>query len=85
VFQVLPKETTHVANRPRIGLANAESARMLSILADRHHTSEVHLVAEDQQRLLLWLDANVPFYGAYREADRQVQREGKRVSPPKLQ
>ena len=29
VFQVLPKETTHIANRPRIGYANAESARML--------------------------------------------------------
>jgi hypothetical protein len=28
VFQVLPKETTHIANLPRIGLANAESARM---------------------------------------------------------
>ena len=43
------------------------------------------LVAEDQQRLLLWLDANVPFYGAYREADRQAQREGKRVAPPTLE
>jgi len=29
VFQVLPKTTTHVANKPRIGYANAESARML--------------------------------------------------------
>ncbi len=29
VFQVLPKETTHIANLPRIGVANAEPARML--------------------------------------------------------
>jgi hypothetical protein len=29
VFQVLPKTGTHVANRPRIGYANAESARMM--------------------------------------------------------
>jgi len=29
IFQVLPKTETHVANRPRIGYANAESARML--------------------------------------------------------
>ncbi len=29
VFQVLPKSETHVANRPRIGYANAESARLL--------------------------------------------------------
>jgi hypothetical protein len=29
VFQVLPKSRTHVANEPRIGYANAESARML--------------------------------------------------------
>jgi len=29
VFQVLPKTETHVANQPRIGYANAESARML--------------------------------------------------------
>jgi hypothetical protein len=29
IFQVLPKTTTHVANQPRLGYANAESARML--------------------------------------------------------
>jgi hypothetical protein len=29
VFQVLPKSQTHVANQPRLGYANAESARML--------------------------------------------------------
>lgn len=29
VFQVLPKTGSHVANRPRLGHANAESARML--------------------------------------------------------
>jgi hypothetical protein len=29
VFQVLPKTTTHVANQPRLGYANAESARMM--------------------------------------------------------
>jgi hypothetical protein len=29
IFQVLPKTGTHVANRPRLGYANAESARML--------------------------------------------------------
>ncbi len=29
VFQVLPKTATHVANQPRLGYANAESARMM--------------------------------------------------------
>ena len=29
IFQVLPKSETHVANQPRIGYANAESARLL--------------------------------------------------------
>lgn len=29
IYQILPKSETHVANRPRIGNANAESARML--------------------------------------------------------
>ncbi len=29
VYQVLPKSETHVANQPRLGYANAESARML--------------------------------------------------------
>ncbi len=29
IFQVLPKTHTHVANQPRLGYANAESARML--------------------------------------------------------
>jgi hypothetical protein len=29
IFQVLPKTSTHVANKPRLGYANAESARMM--------------------------------------------------------
>ncbi len=29
VFQVIPKSETHIANKPRLGYANAESARML--------------------------------------------------------
>jgi hypothetical protein len=29
IFQVLPKTVTHVANKPRIGYANTESARMM--------------------------------------------------------
>jgi len=29
IFQVLPKTNTHIANRPRIGFANAESTRMM--------------------------------------------------------
>ncbi|MBN1804823.1 MAG: hypothetical protein JW837_06200 [Sedimentisphaerales bacterium] len=29
IFQVLPKTITHVANKPRLGYANAESARMM--------------------------------------------------------
>ena len=29
IFQVLPKTVTHVANKPRLGYANAESARMM--------------------------------------------------------
>jgi hypothetical protein len=29
IFQVLPKTYTHVANKPRLGYANAESARMM--------------------------------------------------------
>ena len=29
VYQILPKSETHVANKPRLGYANAESARML--------------------------------------------------------
>ncbi len=29
IYQILPKSETHVANKPRIGYANAESARML--------------------------------------------------------
>jgi hypothetical protein len=29
IFQILPKTETHIVNQPRIGYANAESARML--------------------------------------------------------
>ena len=67
------------------GHQGADESRLLAILADARHAAEVQLAAEDRERLLLWLDANVPFYGTYREADQQAQRDGRQIPPPKLQ
>jgi hypothetical protein len=35
--------------------------------------------------LYVWLDANVPFYGTYTEAERLAQLRGEPVSPPSVQ
>jgi hypothetical protein len=57
----------------------------LQVLSDKTHAAEVKLPPADRERLVLWLDANAPFYGTYREDERQAQRAGHAVPPPRLQ
>jgi hypothetical protein len=67
------------------GRIGADESRLMKILADATHRSHVSLPKEDRDRLLLWLDANVPFFGTYEAAALQQQRAGKAVPPPTVQ
>jgi hypothetical protein len=72
-----------IVTRP--GQGSADESPLLRILEDEHHRGAVHLTADDRQRLCIWLDANVPFYGAYRDDARSRQQAGETVPPPSLQ
>jgi mono/diheme cytochrome c family protein len=74
---------SQIVTRP--GHQSADESRLWQVLADRDHATEVQLTAEDHERIRTWLDANAPFYGTYREAERQAQRAGQVVPPPRLQ
>ena len=68
------------ATRP--GRVGADASPLLKVLADTVHAPAVRLSEADRRRLVVWLDANVPFYGRYDEASREAQRRGEAVPPP---
>jgi hypothetical protein len=74
---------SQIVTRP--GHQGADESRLLQVLSDKTHAAEVKLPPADRERLVLWLDANAPFYGTYREDERQAQRAGHAVPPPRLQ
>jgi hypothetical protein len=74
---------SQIVTRP--GHQGADESRLLQVLSDKTHAAEVKLPSADRERLVLWLDANAPFYGTYREDERQAQRAGQAVPPPRLQ
>ncbi len=67
------------------GRQGADESRLAGILDDATHAAALKLPAEDRQRLYIWLDGNVPFYGTYAEDQQQAQLSGKAASPPRLQ
>ena len=67
------------------GHAGADESSLLKVLEDRNHAGEIRLAADDGRRLILWLDANAPFYGTYLPEEQQAQRRGQSVPPPRLQ
>jgi len=74
---------SQVVTRP--GEGSADASPLLGILADENHREAVTLPADDLERLQIWLDANVPFYGTYREDARARQLDGQVVELPPLQ
>ncbi len=62
------------------GKVGANASALMKMLDGGHH--DVRLPEEDLHRLVLWLDANSVFYGAYHDIEKQAQ--GQRV-PPDLQ
>ena len=59
---------------------------MLSkVLVDDVHSRHVDLSDDDRERINIWLDGNVPFYGTYDEEAQKAQRMAKKVGAPALQ
>jgi hypothetical protein len=72
-----------VVTRP--GRSGADESPLLKVLADFTHAEHVHLPEEDLQRLHIWLDGNVPFYGTYEQEQQLAQGNGQSVPPPLIQ
>ena len=56
------------------------AAKRTEFLGERH--SGVQLTAEERRRIIVWLDANSEFYGAYEATDAQSRGE---IVHPSLQ
>jgi hypothetical protein len=74
--------TAAVTYPSRIG---ADESRLTGILADATHAPSLNMPHADRQRLLIWLDGNVPFYGTYEEEPQRQQQAGLAVAPPEIQ
>ena len=74
---------TGAVTRP--GRIGADESRFTKILADSTHAGSLHMPPEDRQRLLIWLDGNVPFYGTYEQEPQRRQLGGIAVAPPEVQ
>ena len=59
------------------GKVGANAAPLITMLEKGHH--DVRLNAEDMHRLVLWIDCNSVFYGAYQ--DTELQARGQVVMP----
>jgi hypothetical protein len=69
----------------RPGQCGADESPLIRILGDASHRAHLNLREEHLRRLYLWLDANAPFYGAYRTDVCRAQLVGDAVPPPGLQ
>jgi cytochrome c553 len=74
---------TEVATHP--GRLGADESRLMEILADATHAGSLRLPPEARERLLVWLDGNVPFYGVYQKDQQRRQQAGLAVAPPETQ
>jgi hypothetical protein len=67
------------------GQVGADASPLMRVLEDATHGPELNLTREERNRLLIWLDGNAPFYGAYEEKAREAQKKGKAIEPPEVQ
>jgi len=74
---------TPIVTRP--GRIGADESPLLKVLKDPIHKQHVHFSQEERQRINIWLDANVPFYGTYEQQQQLAQKSGQTVLPPSLQ
>jgi hypothetical protein len=74
---------SQIVTRP--GHLGADQSPLTGILADATHKPELHWTDKERRNLLLWLDANVPFYGAYGHDEQLAQGQGQAIPPPLVQ
>jgi hypothetical protein len=67
------------------GHSGSDESRLLKIVQDKTHAKHVTLPPEEDLRLTLWLDGNVPFYGTYEKESQLAQQAGQAVPPPTVQ
>jgi len=72
-----------IVTRP--GRIGADVSSLTEIIADPLHRAHVRLSQAELQRLYIWLDGNVPFYGLYDKQEQLAQKSGRMVEPPVLQ
>jgi hypothetical protein len=72
-----------IVTRP--GRIGADVSSLSAIIADPLHSAHVRLSRDEMDRLYIWLDGNVPFYGLYDKQMQLVQQTGQTVAPPTLQ
>jgi mono/diheme cytochrome c family protein len=77
------KSITPIVTRP--GRIGADESLLLKVLKDPIHAKHVHMSKEERQRIYIWLDGNVPFYGTYEQQQQLAQKNGQAVPPPSLQ
>jgi hypothetical protein len=77
------KSISQIATLP--GKGGADESPLVKVLRDKDHQGHLQLDKDDLRRIYIWLDANAPFYGTYRNAERQAQLAGKLVPPPEVQ
>ena len=56
------------------GAFGARASRLIALLREGHHG--VELTGDELERLCIWVDLNVPFYGSYEPSHVAVQRSG---------
>lgn len=74
---------SQIATHP--GQAGADASRLTAILDDATHRSGLQWTDFERRQILLWLDANVPFYGTYSHAEQLAQRQGEPIPAPRFQ
>ena len=75
------KTGVHGGSRTIPGKFGARASRLMEIVdGEKHRERGLKLSAEDRHRLILWLDCNSEFYGAYENTDAQARGEVVRAS-----
>ncbi|MCF7957225.1 MAG: hypothetical protein K9M57_02120 [Phycisphaerae bacterium] len=70
-FSARPPERTPTRTTP--GEFGARASTLYQMLSKGHH--DVKLTPDELQRIVLWLDCNSNFYGAYHDLDKQADGE----------
>ena len=74
---------TQIVTRP--GRIGADESPLLKVLEDSTHAKHINLTEKERDRLYIWLDGNVPFYGTYDEKQQLAQKNGQAIPLPQIQ